>query len=92
MSKVRALIVGFVLLLGTVAARADVLFIVTTDGNLSNNGGVDEFIPIPADGFARPWIASKPVDRTETDRVRITGACCTGQTRASKGACSGTVG
>ena len=58
----RLFIIGLCFTAITVA-RADVLIVITTDADLNDNGGVDEFTPVPADGEPHAvyiWGASTP--------------------------------
>ena len=58
-------IIGLCFIVTTMArsARADVLIVDTTDADLNDNGGVEDFVPVPADGQPHTvyiWGASTP--------------------------------
>ena len=53
MKTFRTIVVGLLLLFGAVSARADITFVITTDSDLTDNGGVDQHDPsVFADGAA----------------------------------------
>ncbi len=62
--KIRqSITVGLLLLFAAGTACADILLVITTDSNLNDNGGVDEFVPLTADGSTQTvyvWGAATP--------------------------------
>lgn len=67
MNRFCGLAVGIVSLLGAAFASGDIVLVITTDSDLSDNGGVDEFVPVPSDGLPHTvyiWAAPTPNDET----------------------------
>ena len=63
MNRFASVTAGLFVLLGASVAPAGIEFVITTDTNLNDNGGVDEFVAIPDDGTARTvyiWGTSTP--------------------------------
>ena len=59
--------VGVAVISGATTAYAGVTLVITTDSELNNNGGIDEFIALPADGVPRTvyiWGSATPNSQT----------------------------
>ena len=67
MKRFWVLTVGLLVLTGIEVASADVLLVITTDSDLTDSGGVDQFAPVPADGVPHTiyiWGAATPDTET----------------------------
>ncbi len=63
MRKTELFVVGLLVALGANTVLGDITVIITTDEDLNDSGGVDEFVPIPADGMPRTvyiWGSATP--------------------------------
>ena len=67
MAKCRLVLAALVTGLGSGMVFGDATFVITTDSDLNDNGGVDQFVPLPPDGVTRTlyiWGASTGIQET----------------------------